>query len=95
MKPVCAIVCLAAAVAVVQAGVNQVLANGLAMRTIQEGRSCARRAQAGDRLSVHYVGRLGNENGKIFDASRNRGSTFDFTLGSGQVYNSFCRLLTL
>ena len=34
---------------------------------------------------MHYVGRLEGEDGEIFDESRPRGQTFDFTLGKGQV----------
>ncbi len=37
----------------------------------------------GDTISVHYVGKL--QNGQEFDASRNRGQTFDFKVGSGMV----------
>ena len=42
-------------------------------------------AEIGDTLSVHYVGRLNDENGKIFDESRPRANTFNFQLGAGQV----------
>lgn len=38
---------------------------------------------AGDKVFVHYVGKL--EDGTVFDSSRDRGSTFSFTLGQGQV----------
>ena len=37
----------------------------------------------GQRVSVHYTGRL--ENGQKFDSSRDRGQPFQFTLGVGQV----------
>lgn len=40
-------------------------------------------AQSGDTLEVHYEGRL--EDGSKFDASRDRGATFEFQLGAGQV----------
>ena len=40
-------------------------------------------AQSGDTLEVHYEGRL--EDGTKFDASRDRGTTFEFQLGAGQV----------
>jgi peptidylprolyl isomerase len=41
-------------------------------------------AQAGDQLEVHYVGVLFDD-GEEFDASWNRGTSFPFQLGSGQV----------
>ena len=41
----------------------------------------------GDHLEVHYVGRLNDENGEKFDASRDRGQLFKFQLGAGQVTN--------
>lgn len=57
----------------------------LVIKTVKEGKNCERRAKAGDKLRVHYVGRLGDGNGKKFDASRDRGPTFNFQLGAGQV----------
>ena len=59
--------------------------DGLVVKTIKEAKSCEKAAENGDRLRVHYVGRLENEDGKIFDESRSRGQTYDFTLGVGQV----------
>lgn len=37
----------------------------------------------GDRISVHYVGKL--DDGTIFDSSRERGKPFEFVLGTGEV----------
>ena len=59
--------------------------DGLVVKTIKEAKSCDKKAEIGDRLKVHYVGRLENDGGEIFDESRPRGQTFDFTLGVGQV----------
>lgn len=39
--------------------------------------------QPGQKVTVHYRGKL--LNGKVFDASYNRGKPFTFTLGQGQV----------
>ena len=41
-------------------------------------------AQAGNVVEVHYVG-VSWQTGKQFDASWDRGQTFKFTLGKGQV----------
>lgn len=41
-------------------------------------------ATAGTRVVVHYVGSAWST-GKEFDASWNRGDTFDFRLGAGEV----------
>ena len=41
-------------------------------------------ATAGRRTVVHYVG-VGVTSGEEFDASWNRGETFEFPLGAGQV----------
>ena len=57
----------------------------LIVKTIKYAKKCDVVAEPGDHLSVHYVGRLDDENGKKFDASRDRGQTFNFQLGAGQV----------
>jgi len=41
-------------------------------------------AKAGQTVEVHYVG-VAHSNGKEFDASYNRGDSFEFALGAGQV----------
>lgn len=48
--------------------------------TIGEGAEAA----PGHKVSVHYVG-VAWSNGKQFDASWDRGDTFDFPLGAGHV----------
>ena len=41
-------------------------------------------AKPGQQVTVHYVG-VAHSTGREFDASYNRGDTFDFALGAGQV----------
>jgi len=48
---------------------------------IREGNGAV--AQAGNTVSVHYVGTL--TNGTKFDSSRDRGKPFQFPLGAGRV----------
>jgi peptidylprolyl isomerase len=45
-------------------------------------------ATAGKRVVVHYVG-VAWSTGKQFDASWDRGSTFDFRLGGGEVISGW------
>lgn len=45
---------------------------------------CSRKTQRGDSISVHYRGTLASD-GSEFDASYNRGTPLDFTVGKGQV----------
>lgn len=44
-------------------------------------------AQEGDSIRVHYTGTL--DDGSVFDSSRDRGETLDFTIGSGQMIPGF------
>lgn len=44
-------------------------------------------AQEGDFVAVHYIGTL--DDGSVFDESRPRGATLDFTIGAGQMIAGF------
>jgi len=44
-------------------------------------------AQEGDSVAVHYIGTL--DDGSEFDASRPRGATLDFVIGSGSMIAGF------
>merc|ERR1712212_821856 len=59
--------------------------SGLIVKTIKESKNCHKKAEIGDHLTVHYVGRLDNEHGKIFDQSRKNNRPFNFQLGANQV----------
>lgn len=50
--------------------------------TYQPGR-CLKTAKTGDKLTMHYVGKL--KSGTQFDSSVDRNKPFEFTLGVGQV----------
>lgn len=54
----------------------------LEVEDLEEGSGAT--AKAGDRVSVNYVG-VNYKTGKEFDASWDRGETFTFTLGAGEV----------
>ena len=63
-------------------------ASGLQYEDITPGSGAE--AQAGQRVRVHYTGWLhdpaaGNQRGKKFDSSKDRGDPFSFNLGAGQV----------
>jgi peptidylprolyl isomerase len=47
-------------------------------------------ATPGHQVEVHYVG-VAHSTGKEFDASYNRGDTFEFGLGAGQVITGWDR----
>ena len=55
------------------------------VKIIKEAKKCDFKAEVGDYLKVHYTGRFDDENGKIFDSSRDRGNLYSFQLGAGQV----------
>ncbi len=74
--------------AISQAGQEEIVNQGKENRTqdlqveiLEEG--SGQEAKNGDEVSVHYTGWL--EDGTKFDSSLDRGSSFVFTLGAGQV----------
>lgn len=69
-------------VAVTVAGDSQELPLGMTKRIIQEGEG-DEKPEDGYEVSVHYTGTF--EDGKEFDSSHNRGSPFNFTVGTGSV----------
>ena len=66
--------------------------DGVRVKILKKGKECTKwpcectkKATAGDHLKVHYEGRFDDENGKIFDTSRQRNQLYGFQLGAGQV----------
>jgi FKBP-type peptidyl-prolyl cis-trans isomerase len=49
-------------------------------------------AKAGDTAEIHYVGSF--PDGRKFDSSRDRGQTFSFKIGAGQVIRGFDAAVT-
>lgn len=64
-------------------GDKRVTASGLAITEVRRGSAEEFAVKAGDRVWVHYAGRL--ENGKEFDSSYKRGEAIDFVVGTGRV----------
>ena len=64
-----------------------VMAADMKIEVMHEGDGAA--AENGQRVTVHYEGRLTDN--KVFDSSRARGQPFTFNLGSGQVIKGWER----
>ena len=89
-----------------QDGETQAKPVGRMMVDQYEGpKTCAddEKVQPGQFLSMHYTGTIHKssatgEKGKQFDSSRDRGATFDFQVGVGQViqgtYCNICYCIT-
>ncbi|KAF9924230.1 Peptidyl-prolyl cis-trans isomerase fpr2 [Mortierella alpina] len=56
----------------------------LVIEVLFKPEGCTTFSEAGNKLSMHYTGTL-HKTGAKFDSSLDRGRTFDFTLGAGQV----------
>ena len=67
----------------VEAQEKKVVQTPSGLKYIDEKEGSGAAAKAGDRVSVHYTGKL--KDGKKFDSSRDRGQPFAVTLGQGQV----------
>ncbi|KAF8938267.1 hypothetical protein EDD21DRAFT_376061 [Dissophora ornata] len=65
----------------------------LVIDVVSKPDSCNIVSKAGDKLSMHYTGTL-HKTGSKFDSSVDRGRSFDFTLGVGQVIKGWDQGLT-
>lgn len=64
-------------------GDKKVITTKSGLKYIDEKEGTGEAAKAGDKVSVHYTGRL--KDGKKFDSSVDRGQPFEFELGAGRV----------
>lgn len=64
-----------------ESAVSEGSIEGLEIEVLQEGDG--EPAKNGDRVSVHYTGKL--VNGSVFDSSLGEGKPFEFILGAGDV----------
>lgn len=75
---------LAVSAAVLATVASTALAENKVGIEITRAVECERKSQKGDKISVHYRGTL-QDGGTQFDASYDRGTPLDFTVGRGQV----------
>lgn len=59
-------------------------AEELSIEVLHKPSDCPILSQKGDQLSMHYIGTIFGSGSK-FDSSRDRGSPFNFKIGSGMV----------
>lgn len=62
---------------------GKVITTNSGLKYVDEKVGTGDMAKAGDKVSVHYTGRL--KDGTKFDSSVDRGQPFDFPLGAGRV----------
>ena len=62
---------------------KKVITTRSGLKYIDEVEGTGATAKAGDRVTVHYTGKL--KDGKKFDSSVDRNKPFDFALGAGEV----------
>ncbi|EGC35544.1 hypothetical protein DICPUDRAFT_94519 [Dictyostelium purpureum] len=58
---------------------------GVISNFIKQGAATGKQAIKGNKVTVHYTGKLNDKNGKKFDSSKDRGTPFSFVLGKNQV----------
>jgi FKBP-type peptidyl-prolyl cis-trans isomerase len=75
--------CLGGSIIVAQGTEKKVITTNTGLKYIDEKVGDGAVAKSGDKVSVHYTGRL--KDGTKFDSSVDRGQPFEFPLGAGRV----------
>ena len=73
-------------------GQTQEAGSAVAAPAPVEAKSEIKKATKGNAVKVHYTGKL--DDGTVFDSSRPRGETLDFTVGSSQLIRGFSDAVT-